>query len=75
MYCLAVHLCFSHTDTFYPLVLYIHLSLLVEAGAEVMVSACPSCKRNLQLGASRLRKEKEVRIQVMDITEIMAKCL
>jgi glycolate oxidase len=46
-----------------------------EAGAEVMVSACPSCKRNLQLGASRVRKEKEGRIQVMDITEVMAKCL
>lgn len=47
----------------------------VESGAEVIVSACPSCKRNLQLGASRLRKEKKGRVQVMDITEVMAKCL
>lgn len=47
----------------------------VDSGAEVIVSACPSCKRNLQLGASRLRKEKKGRVQVMDITEVMAKCL
>ncbi len=47
----------------------------VESGAEVIVSACPSCKRNLQLGASRVRREKKGRIQVMDITEVMAKCL
>jgi glycolate oxidase len=46
-----------------------------EAGAEVIVSACPSCKRNLQTGAGRLRKEKRSNIQVMDITELIARAI
>ena len=46
-----------------------------DAGAEVIVSACPSCKRALQIGASRLRKDKKEKIQVMDITEVEARAL
>ncbi len=44
-------------------------------GAEVVVSACPACKSNLQLAAARLRKEKKGRIKVMDITELVAEAL
>jgi glycolate oxidase subunit GlcD len=44
-------------------------------GAEVVVSACPACKSNLNLGAARLRKEKKGRLKVMDITELVADAL
>jgi glycolate oxidase len=44
-------------------------------GAEVVVSACPACKSNLQLGAARLRKEKKGRMKVMDITELVAEAM
>jgi glycolate oxidase len=44
-------------------------------GAEVVVSACPSCKSNLQVASARLRKEKKGRIKVMDITELVAEAL
>ena len=44
-------------------------------GAEVVVSACPSCKSNLQIASARLRKEKKGRIKVMDITELVAEAL
>jgi glycolate oxidase len=47
----------------------------LEVGAEVVVSACPSCKSNLQVAAARLRKEKKGRIKVMDITELVAEAL
>ena len=47
----------------------------LEVGAEIMVSACPACKSNLQLAAARLRKEKKGRIKVMDITELVAEAL
>ena len=46
-----------------------------DVGAEVVVSACPACKSNLQIAAARLRKEKKGRIKVMDITELVAEAL
>jgi glycolate oxidase len=46
-----------------------------ETGAEVIVSACPSCKSNLTQGAARLRKEKKGKIKVKDITEMIANAL
>jgi glycolate oxidase len=46
-----------------------------EIGADVIVSACPSCKRTLQAAAGRLKREQKVKIQVMDITEVLAKAL
>jgi glycolate oxidase len=46
-----------------------------EIGAEVIVSACPSCKSNLTQGAARLRKEKKGKIKVKDITELVANAL
>jgi glycolate oxidase len=44
-------------------------------GAEVVTSACPACKSNLQVAAARLRKEKKGKIKVMDITELVAEAL
>jgi len=44
-------------------------------GAEMVVSACPACKSNLQVAAARLRKEKKGRIKVMDITELVAEAI
>ncbi|MBP1698968.1 MAG: FAD/FMN-dependent dehydrogenase, partial [Deltaproteobacteria bacterium] len=44
-------------------------------GADVIVSACPSCKSNLQVAAARLRKEKKGKMKVMDITELVAEAL
>jgi len=46
-----------------------------EQGAEIIVSACPSCKSSLQQAAARLRKEKKGRLKVMDITELVAESL
>jgi glycolate oxidase len=54
---------------------YKRIQQAVSAGAEVVVSACPACKSNLQLAAARLRKEKKGRIKVMDITELVAEAL
>jgi len=47
----------------------------IEGGAEVLVSACPSCKANLKLAADRARKEKVGKIKVMDINEVIKKAL
>jgi Fe-S oxidoreductase len=46
-----------------------------EIGAEVIVSACPSCKRTLQSAAARLRREENIKIQVMDIAEVLVKAM
>jgi glycolate oxidase len=54
---------------------YKRIQQAVSAGADVVVSACPACKSNLQLAAARLRKEKKGRIKVMDITELVAEAL
>jgi len=45
------------------------------AGAEVIVSACPSCKGNLQVAAARTRKEGKWKGRVMDITEFVARAM
>lgn len=47
----------------------------MDLGAEVIISACPSCKSNLRLGAAKVGKERRQRIQVMDITEVLAAAL
>lgn len=47
----------------------------IDMGAEVIVSACPTCKSSFQQSAARLRRERKGRIQVMDITEIVAEAL
>ncbi len=47
----------------------------VELGADVIVSACPSCKSSFQQAAARIRKEKKGRLKVKDITEVMSEAL
>jgi glycolate oxidase len=46
-----------------------------DIGADTIVSACPACKSNLQLAATRLRKEKKGRMKVLDIMELVAEAL
>jgi len=41
-------------------------------GADLIVSACPSCKNSLNQGAARARKEKKGKIKVVDLTELVA---
>jgi glycolate oxidase subunit GlcD len=43
--------------------------------AEVIVSACPTCKSNLKLAAAKLQRERRQRMKVMDITEVLAEAL
>jgi glycolate oxidase subunit GlcD len=47
----------------------------MDLGAEVIVSACPTCKSNLKLAAAKLQRERKQRIKVMDITEVVAEAL
>jgi glycolate oxidase len=54
---------------------YKRVEQAVLVGADTIVSACPSCKSNLQQGAARLRREKKGKIKVMDITELVAQAL
>jgi Fe-S oxidoreductase len=46
-----------------------------ELTADVIVSACPSCKSSLQQAAARIRREKKRGLKVMDITEVVAEAL
>ena len=45
----------------------------IAAGADTVVSACPTCKSNLSQAAAKLAKDGMPRVQVMDITELLAK--
>ncbi len=47
----------------------------ISVGADIVVSACPSCKDNLKLAAGRARKEKKGRVRVMDLTEVVRKSM
>jgi len=47
----------------------------MDMGAEVIVSACPTCKSNLKLAAAKLQRERKQRMKVMDITEVVAEAL
>jgi len=47
----------------------------IELGAEIIVSACPSCKSSFQQAAARLRKEKKGRLKIMDITEVVGEAV
>jgi glycolate oxidase subunit GlcD len=51
---------------------YKRLLSALELGADVIVSACPSCKGSFNQAAARARKEKKAKIKVMDITELVA---
>jgi glycolate oxidase len=47
----------------------------IAAGADAVVSACPSCKNSLNQAAARARKEGLGKVKVMDITELVAQRL
>jgi glycolate oxidase subunit GlcD len=47
----------------------------MDMGAEVIVSACPTCKSNLKLAAAKLQRERKQRMKVMDVTEVIAEAL
>jgi glycolate oxidase len=51
---------------------YKRLASALALGADVLVSACPSCKGSFNQAAARARKEKKGKIRVMDITELVA---
>lgn len=51
---------------------YKRLLSAIQLGADVIVSACPSCKGSFNQAAARARKEKKGKIRVMDITELVA---
>ncbi len=51
---------------------YKRLLTAIDLGADVIVSACPSCKGSFNQAAARARKEKKAKIKVMDITELVA---
>jgi glycolate oxidase len=46
-----------------------------ELEADVIVSACPSCKSSFQQAVARIRREKKRGPKVMDITEVVAEAL
>jgi Fe-S oxidoreductase len=50
------------------------LATLVE-GIDAVVSACPSCKGNLRLGAVRHAKDGGPRLRVLDMSEVLASSL
>jgi glycolate oxidase len=54
---------------------YKRVQQALDVGADTIVSACPSCKSNLQQGAARLRKEKKAKVKVMDVTELLAQAV
>jgi glycolate oxidase subunit GlcD len=47
----------------------------ISVDAEVVVSACPSCKDNLKLAADRARKEGKGKLRVLDITEVVRRTM
>jgi len=47
----------------------------LDLGADMVVSACPSCKNSLNQAAARARKEGLGKIKVQDITEMVAQRL
>jgi glycolate oxidase subunit GlcD len=51
---------------------YKRLWSAIDLGADVIVSACPSCKGSFNQAAARARKEKKAKIKVMDIAELVA---
>ncbi|MGD9817624.1 MAG: (Fe-S)-binding protein, partial [Desulfomonilaceae bacterium] len=51
---------------------YKRLLSAIDMGAEILVSACPSCKGSFNQAAARARKDKRGKIKVMDITELLS---
>lgn len=51
---------------------YKRLLAAIDLGADVLVSACPSCKGTFNQAAAKARKDKKGKIRVMDVTELVA---
>jgi Fe-S oxidoreductase len=47
----------------------------IATGADIVTSACPSCKDNLRKGTRKLPKEIRKKIKVMDVMELIANAL
>jgi glycolate oxidase len=47
----------------------------IESGADVLISACASCKDSLKKGLRKVSKSKRRDIQIADLTEIIAEAL
>ena len=47
----------------------------LDVDADVLVSACASCKDNLRKGLNEYPKEVRKRLKIMDINEIVGKAL
>lgn len=47
----------------------------IENNIDVVVSACPACAMNLQHSSMKMRGEKNLKIKIMDITEVIAKAI
>ncbi|MEW5759774.1 MAG: (Fe-S)-binding protein, partial [Candidatus Thermoplasmatota archaeon] len=46
-----------------------------ECGADTVVSSCPACYANLQINIPHLKREKNINMRVMDITEVLARAI
>lgn len=51
---------------------YKRLLSAIDLGADILVSACPSCKGTFNQAAAKARKDKKGKIRVMDVTELVA---
>ncbi len=51
---------------------YKRILAAIGLGVDAIVSACPSCKGTFNQAAARARKEKQGKIKVLDITELVA---
>ena len=51
------------------------LNEAMENDIDIVVSACPACAMNLQHSSRKLKDEKNVKIKVMDIMEVVARAI
>jgi glycolate oxidase len=54
---------------------YERIGEAAELNATTVVSTCPACKSNLKIGAAQLRKDKGVKLKVLDLVELISKCI
>lgn len=51
------------------------LTEALENNVEVVVSACPACAMNLQHSSRKLKEERNAKIKIMDITEVVGRAI
>ena len=51
------------------------IKTIEENDIDIVVSACPACAMNLQHSSRKLKDERNVKIKVMDITEVVARAI